>query len=280
MVEKKKNWFKRHKIWSGIIGFLVLMFIMGIFVGDDSSNNKTDDVTNQNQPSSNCAPDWECSDWSECSSLGTQTRTCTDINNCEVLNGKPKESQSCEIRIVEPEPILISGSGKKATEIFRLESGLSVFDLENSGTSNFIIWLLDSNGNRIELLANEIGSFKGSTALGVDAGDYLLDIDGQSWKINIKQPRPTSAQSIPKTFTGNSRTVTDFFKVDGGLTRFELKYDGDGNFIIWLLDKDGNKIELLVNEISSFDGSKAIGLNKGIYLLDVTGEGNWQIDVN
>jgi len=36
-----------------------------------------------------------------CSSLGKQTRTCNDLSNCNIASGKPTESQSCEIPIVE-----------------------------------------------------------------------------------------------------------------------------------------------------------------------------------
>ena len=46
-------------------------------------------------PYSSCEPNWKCSDWSTCSSLNSQTRTCTDQNSCGVTTGKPSESQSC-----------------------------------------------------------------------------------------------------------------------------------------------------------------------------------------
>jgi hypothetical protein len=39
-----------------------------------------------------CTPQWQCNEWSSCTN-GTQTRTCTDINQC----GEPdyNETQSC-----------------------------------------------------------------------------------------------------------------------------------------------------------------------------------------
>ena len=52
-----------------------------------------------------CTPNWSCTGWSSCnaaysdvcsnSATGTQTRTCTDLNNCGTTSGKPAESQSC-----------------------------------------------------------------------------------------------------------------------------------------------------------------------------------------
>ncbi|OGI12633.1 hypothetical protein A3K64_03450 [Candidatus Micrarchaeota archaeon RBG_16_36_9] len=42
----------------------------------------------------NCTEVWSCSEWSSCSG-GTQTRTCTDLNNCNTTLYKPEISQSC-----------------------------------------------------------------------------------------------------------------------------------------------------------------------------------------
>jgi hypothetical protein len=39
-------------------------------------------------------------------------------------------------------------------------------------------------------------------------------------------------------------------------------------------------VELLVNEIGSFDGSKAIGIDApGLHLLDIQADGDWTITV-
>lgn len=43
-----------------------------------------------------CSESWTCTDWSSCSG-GTQTRTCTDSNNCSTTFNKPAESQSCSM---------------------------------------------------------------------------------------------------------------------------------------------------------------------------------------
>ncbi len=42
-----------------------------------------------------CTPDWTCIEWSECSSEGLQTRTCTDANNCGTTANKPAETEIC-----------------------------------------------------------------------------------------------------------------------------------------------------------------------------------------
>jgi hypothetical protein len=42
-----------------------------------------------------CVPDWSCSDWTECSPEGTQTRTCEDLNECEGAFTEPDTEQTC-----------------------------------------------------------------------------------------------------------------------------------------------------------------------------------------
>lgn len=182
----------------------------------------------------------------------------------------------------EIEPIQLSGTGQQATEKFSLESGLAIFRMSHSGQSNFAITLLDSNGEIVELLVNEIGSFDGAKAVGIRTkGEHLLDIsaDGK-WSVKIEQPRPLTAPSIPKSFTGKSQQASELFSMGKGLATFKMTHDGSSNFAILLLDNKGRTVELLVNEIGSFNGSKAVGIARaGIYLLDISADGNWTVDV-
>lgn len=43
-----------------------------------------------------CIPDWECTSWSFCEN-DTQTRTCTDDNNCGITEDKPLETRDCTV---------------------------------------------------------------------------------------------------------------------------------------------------------------------------------------
>ena len=67
--------------------------------------------------------------------------------------------------------------GSAVTHFLPLDAGLTIFHMTHNGSSNFAIWLLDSGGNRIELLVNEIGRFDGAKAVGLNrSGSYLLDV--------------------------------------------------------------------------------------------------------
>ena len=162
-----------------------------------------------------------------------------------------------------PEPITLSGTG-------------------HDGDRNFIVWLLNDEGDQIDLLVNKIGEFDGSKALCVTKqGDYILDISADgSWTITIEQPRPSYASPVPKMLKGTGQQASEMFYLDTGLARFEMTHDGDHNFIVWLLDDDGNQIDLLVNKVGEFDGSKAVSIRKGgNYLLSISADGNWEISI-
>lgn len=82
----------------------------------------------------------------------------------------------------------LSGSGQTATEPFELESGLSIFRISYQGERYFSVWLFANDGERVELLASEIGSFSGSKAVQVPRdGTYLLQVEAEGpWTIQVE----------------------------------------------------------------------------------------------
>ena len=92
---------------------------------------------------------------------------------------------------------------------------------------------------------------------------------------------PTSASTqVPSksiTFQGSGDDVQSFTATGDGMRIFSMSYSGDGNFAIWLKDSQGNDINLLANEIGSYNGKKSERLGPGTYYLDVTASGPWTI---
>ena len=212
------------------------------------------------------------------SSKGSSPKQNTETGENKTTT-KTEETANKKEEVIKIEPIVLKGTGQQATEKFRLETGLSVFKMTHSGNSNFIVYLLDTEGNKVELLVNKIGVFNGSKAIKINkAGDYLLDITaGGQWTVNIEQPRANEAPKT-NTFNGSGQQTTELFSTEKGLKTVKMTHSGSSNFIVYLQDKSGNKLELLVNEIGPFDGSKAVKIARdGIYLFDVEAEGNWQI---
>jgi hypothetical protein len=91
--------------------------------------------------------------------------------------------------IPEPTPITFHGWGSTATELTSFHSGLIKIQMDHYGEKNFIVWLMDENGKKIELLANDIGPYHGSKATHIShSGKYLFDITaGGEYSVKVSQ---------------------------------------------------------------------------------------------
>lgn len=177
------------------------------------------------------------------------------------------------------EPVPLSGTGQQAAGPVSLVPGLVVAEMSHNGQANFAVKVLDDQGQMVELLANDIGPFGGAKAFRSEGGEYLLDVtaDGD-WTITVSQPAIDSlAATLPVTLEGAGPGVK-FVALDG-LTKFIMSHDGEANFAVIVLDRGGNKVDLLANEIGKFDGSKAAGLPAGDYVLNVEADGSWVISI-
>ena len=153
-----------------------------------------------------------------------------------------------------------------------------MFRLQHQGQANFIVDLLTSRGDEVDNLVNEIGTFTGSTAEGLQAGRYLFKIEADGpWTIRIEQPRPTSGRSLPVSASGRGQSLAGPFQGTGEGVRFELRHQGQANFIVDILDADGNAMDNLANEIGSFQGSTVSAPPEGVFWLKVQADGRWTI---
>lgn len=110
-------------IFPIITGIVLVLLVSGCTQTGEMTGKAGESDTTQNLPERTesseptqppaqevqCAPDWQCGEWSECTPAGIQTRTCTDVNSCGTTSGKPTESQSCDYEFLvtkSPEEIL------------------------------------------------------------------------------------------------------------------------------------------------------------------------------
>jgi hypothetical protein len=160
-----------------------------------------------------------------------------------------------------------SGEGRSAaTAPFALDAGLAIFETAHGGPDNLLIELLDGAGRHRELVANVIG--RGSVrALG-------------EWSVEVRQPSSPAAQEKPVTFEGVGQQVSPFVRLEGGANRFNTTHKGGSNFIVRLLSADGGFVELLANQIGHCRTSREVWVERpGTYLLDVSTDGEWAVEV-
>jgi hypothetical protein len=103
-----------------------------------------------------------------------------------------------------------------------------------------------------------------------------------SWDADTSTVVITSNKPVqPKeqVFTGKGNDYTGKFVLQDGLTYIKYTYTGENNFVAWLLDANGNQIELIANEIDSCDGKTAISAKAGTYLINVTSSGSWTLTI-
>ena len=177
-----------------------------------------------------------------------------------------------------PEPTSLSGTGQQISTQFALDEGLAVFKMTHTGSSNFVVSLVNLDGQPDRLLVNTIGQFNGSKALPVQAGNYVLDITADGgWTVNIEHPVP-SAALISFPLTGQGEQATGFFVLGQGPITFNLTHAGSQNFMVTLLDQNGQPVDILANEVGPFAGNKTVEIQTpGAYLLDISANGDWSI---
>ncbi|HEX6630638.1 MAG TPA: hypothetical protein VF048_06085, partial [Gemmatimonadaceae bacterium] len=91
------------------------------------------------------------------------------------------------------------GTGQQATALFPLPEGLAVFELTHRGESQFVVQLLDAEGNRVGELARATGPFEGSKALRIERGGrYLLDVTASGpWTVRLRDGAAGAAAPAP-----------------------------------------------------------------------------------
>ncbi|MCX6690580.1 MAG: hypothetical protein NTW33_00665 [Methanoregula sp.] len=80
----------------------------------------------------------------------------------------------------------LTGYGDDVVSFTATGSGLRIFTMRHTGSSNFAIILKDGNGKYLTLLVNEIGSYSGKKSQSLTTGKYYLDVtaDG-TWTVDI-----------------------------------------------------------------------------------------------
>lgn len=183
-----------------------------------------------------------------------------------------------------PQPSLdsyeFSDNGQRVTDSFALDGGLVVFTMDHDGSSNFQIELIDEDTGEIErYLANEIGEWQAEQPYYVPEGNYVLDVNADgNWNINVEQPRPSPSEAEGPPVSASDQYPNYIGPVQfDGLHRIRGEYNGDSNFVVWVLDEDGRERELIFNEIGEFEGEGTYsGNHVGYIRIEATGD--WTVE--
>lgn len=184
-----------------------------------------------------------------------------------------------------PAPLVMTGSGGNITADFQVDAPLIITEFSHDGSGNFAIFLKDAEtAENLNLLVNVIGATTGSNLTGIDPGTYFYEVtaDG-NWTVTTKltghwtkQPQATAY-----SFAGRGDSVSPIFSLSDGRANIALTHNGERNFAVFIYDvNSGQPIDLLVNTIGPANESAAIAASAGDYILQITADGDWTVQVS
>jgi hypothetical protein len=73
--------------------------------------------------------------------------------------------------------------------LIQVAAGSGFYSMDYSGSSKFAVWLKDSQGENIDLLANTVGSYNNKKSESPGPGKYCIDVTaGGPWTIRFTSP--------------------------------------------------------------------------------------------
>jgi hypothetical protein len=179
-------------------------------------------------------------------------------------------------------PLDGTGNDVLSLDFGSTDAYIAVIDITHAGSSNFVVWLRSLQTSD-DLLVNEIGAYSGKVAFQIDptVDDYLLEIDADgTWSgvITVVEA-DDDFDPVPSSHSGVGDDVVFFEQSTSAFVEFVATHSGSSNFIIWTYDIASDDRDLIVNEIGVFSGTQVEALGPGHYVIDITADGAWTLDL-
>jgi PBP1b-binding outer membrane lipoprotein LpoB len=99
--------------------------------------------------------------------------------------------------------------------------------------------------------------------------------DSDKNKQQTTQPEQKDQYRIAENFVDNKSQFIDLIE---GPATFDIKYEGNGNFVCKILNSDGTVLDILADVNGNYKGTKSITVPKTTsYILDVKCRGVWSV---
>lgn len=155
-----------------------------------------------------------------------------------------------------------------------------------------INWNVNTNtlmvtGGDPKALANELSDAKKKIA-DLEAENTKLKGDiakskasASSASVTVTSGQVTEgAEAEPIAFKGKGQQVSPVIELEAGVYVVKTTHDGKRNFAIVTRRTNGEYIQLLVNTIGTFDGSKMLVIeDSGKFMMDITADGEWTVSI-
>ncbi len=176
-----------------------------------------------------------------------------------------------------PEPIILSGNGDSVVDIEKWK-GPAIAQVTYTGDGNFSVQGYDSNGEKMELLVDNPGSYQGTVPIDFMKGQSTARLEvtaSGEWKIRVLPALlGIEREEIPGTIMGSGDDIMALTGGDPDLLTIDATR-AEGAFTIW--GYYSTKRKLLLDEIAPYQGTVVLGTDTVI--LVVSAKGDWTFDI-
>ncbi|GAA0855652.1 hypothetical protein ACFQVD_15535 [Streptosporangium amethystogenes subsp. fukuiense] len=148
--------------------------------------------------------------------------------------------------------------------------------ITHDGEGYFSVWTLSPSGKEDDLLANQVGAYKGTAPFNTSTSNktaaFSIKADG-AWTLQVLPL--TKARSWSITSRGIGDDVLRLSSTSRGLHRLKIRHSGDGYFSVWTLDANGRTHNLVANKVGAYNG--AVSLPPGARYASIKANGAWSI---
>ena len=171
-------------------------------------------------------------------------------------------------------PVVITGNGQTVTDKIDVPYQIGTVAFTHQGRSNFAVKLYTAGSERPELLVNTIGNYQGTRLFqGESPAFFEIDADG-AWELTLA---PLTEDTTAASAQGTGDWVSGVFApTDSGPTPYRFTHNGTGNFAVYL-HCDGQRPDLLQNEIGAAENEAVVRFGDGLCLWEVQADGDWTI---
>ena len=174
-------------------------------------------------------------------------------------------------------PIKLAGSGNKVPKFTIPEDEAAIATIASSGSENFVVWSLASDGSSNDLLVNTIGRYAGTVLFDIENGQHSVAFKVEAsgkWTITIKPIESARVWDGASRLTGKGDDIVQVVPSVSGLMVATIVNKGSGNIVIHTYTSDGSS-DLVVNEIGNYSGDDQLA--DGTSLIQVESDGTWSI---
>ncbi|SFD40036.1 O-antigen ligase like membrane protein [Bacillus sp. OV194] len=273
---KKNGKAKKNFVIAGICAVIFIVAVSTSGAGDTTQTASTDDKAVKKEASKKVTKEEKAKKAEAKAKDEAKQKAAAEQKAKEEAKAKAEAAAKAKAAAAakrKADALKMSGTGDTATKQFELEPGFVVFQAKHSGSENFIVKLLDENGNDVDLLVNAIGSYQGKRLVAIpDGGKYMLNVKANGpWTIQGSQEIPKKEKG---TISGSGDDVR-FVQMDSGARTFTLSHSGSENFIVKINDS-----VLLANEIGNYHGSTVENIPEdSVYAIGIQANGPWKINI-